>query len=322
MAERGREAAGLMVRTVRGEVRPVSAIRLLPLIWSAECQVTAHPPMDEVMQRVFEMERRPGILSVTLATGFPWADVPNMGASVIVIADGDRALARQAADELGDWIWTRRERWYRTPLTVQEGLSAGQKAGRYPIILADMADNTGGGAPGDSTPVLRAFVGQDLEDALILYLFDPEVARQAHAAGVGAKLSVEVGGKSDPRQGAPVPLEMDVVALSDGRFRYDGPMYSGTDGDLGASAWLRHRGVNIVVVSVRMQPLDQAFARSLGIDCAAMKVIAVKSAAHFRSGFERLGGSIFNVNAPAMHSHAYKQLTYHRRPPVYPVELV
>ena len=240
---------------------------------------------------------------------------------MIVVADGDRALAQQTADEIGDWIWERRERWYRTPLTVQEGLAAGQETGRYPVILADMADNTGGGAPGNSTAVLRTFVEQDLDDALLLYLVDPEVARQAHAAGVGAKLSVEIGGKSDPRQGPPVPLEVEVVALSDGRFRYDGPMYSGTDGNLGASAWLRHRGMNIVVVSVRMQPLDQAFARSLGIDCAAMKIIAVKSAAHFRSGFERLGGPIFNVNAPAMHSHDYTQVTYHRRPPMYPVEL-
>jgi microcystin degradation protein MlrC len=155
----------------------------------------------------------------------------------------------------------------------------------------------------------------------VLYLVDPQVAGQAHAAGVGATLSVEMGGKSDPRQGAPVPLSVEVVALSDGRFRYDGPMYAGTDGDLGPSAWLRHRGVNIVVISVRMQPLDQAFARSLGINCAATRYIAVKSAAHFRSGFEQLGGTILNVNAPAMHSHDYTQLTYHRRPPVYPIEL-
>ena len=163
----------------------MSAIRLIPLIWSAELQVTAHPPMEEVMRRVFETEKRPGILSVTLATGFPWADVPNMGASVIVVADGDRALAQQAADELGDWIWERRERWYTPPLTVEEGLAEGHKLGRYPIILADMADNTGGGTPGDSTQVLRAFVEHDLHDALLLYMVDPSVASQAHAAGPG-----------------------------------------------------------------------------------------------------------------------------------------
>src|SRR5207249_4154477 len=104
----------------------------------------------------------------------------------------------------------------------------------------------------------------------------PEAARQAHAAGVGRKLAVSLGGKSHPIQGPPLPLEMEVLALSDGHFTYDGPMYAGLTGDLGLSAWVRHRGVNVVVVSVRMQPLDQAFARTLGIDCAAMKYIAVK----------------------------------------------
>jgi microcystin degradation protein MlrC len=149
MAERGREAADLIVRTIRGEVRPVMALRLLPLFWSAACQLTAHPPIDEAFRLVHAVERRPGILSVTLATGFPWADVPQLGASVIVAADGDARLARSTADEIGDWVWERRERWYRPPLSVKEALTLGEREGRYPVILADMADNTGGGAPGD-----------------------------------------------------------------------------------------------------------------------------------------------------------------------------
>src|SRR5438093_3004535 len=151
MAERGREAADLIVRAIRGAVRPVSALRQLPLFWSAACQVTAHPPIDEAFRLVHEVERRPGILSATLSTGFPWADVPNMGASVIVVADGDRTLAQATADEIGDWIWSRRERWHKPPLTVREVIADGQQVGRFPIMLADMADNTGGGAPGDST---------------------------------------------------------------------------------------------------------------------------------------------------------------------------
>lgn len=321
MAERGREAADLIVRVIRGEVRPVTALRPLSLFWSAACQVTAHPPIDEAFRLVHEVERRPGILTVTLATGFPWADVPHMGPSVIVVADGDARLARTTADELGDWVWDRRDRWYRPPLSVREALSEGERAGRYPILLADMADNTGGGAPGDSTEVLQTFLDLDLSDALLLYLVDPEVSRQAHAAGRGSRLPVMLGGKSHPAQGPPVPLEAEVVAVSDGRFRYDGPMYAGLTGDLGPSAWLRHRGINVVVVSARMQPLDQAFARSLGIDCARMQYIAVKSAVHFRSGFEPIAGVIHNIGAQAIHTHDFARLPYrHRRRPMYPVE--
>ena len=321
MAERGVEAADLIVRIIRGDVRPVMAMRELPLFWSAACQVTSHPPIDEAFRLVHEVERRPGILSVTLATGFPWADVPQMGASVIVVADDDVQLARKTADEIGDWVWQRRERWFMKPLTVSESLESDQHVNRFPVMLADMADNTGGGAPGDSTEVLRTFVERDLQDALILYLVDPEVARQAHAAGIGAKLHVKLGGKSHPMQGAAIPLDVEVVALSYGKFTYDGPMYAGLTGDLGTSAWLRHRGVNVVVVSARMQPLDQAFARSLGIDCARMKVIAVKSAVHFRSGFEKIAGAIHNIDAQAIHTHAFSKLPYRRRrKPMYPLE--
>jgi microcystin degradation protein MlrC len=321
MAERGREAADLMVRVLNKAVHPVMAFRPLPLFWSAACQVTAHPPIDEAFRLVHDAESRPGILSITLSTGFPWADVPQMGPSVIVVADANAELARATAANLVGWVWTRRERWHRKPLSVREALALGEQNGAYPVLLADMADNTGGGAPGDSTEVLRTFLDMGLKDALILYLVDPDTARQAHTAGVGGHIKATLGGKSDPIQGPPVELECEVVALSDGRFRYDGPMYAGLTGDLGTSAWLRHQGVNVVVVSGRMQPLDQAFARSLGIDCASMRYIALKSAAHFRSGFERIAGSIHNINAQAIHTHDFAQLPYrHRSKPMYPLE--
>jgi microcystin degradation protein MlrC len=321
MAERGREAGRLMARAVRGEIRPVTALKCVPMFWSAQRQVTSHPPMDEVLRRLHALEQRPGILAASVATGFPWADVPQLGASVFVVADGDAALAEEAAAELADWLWQERAQWYQPPPSIAEGLAAGQQLGRYPIILGDFNDNTGGGAPGDSTALLQTFVDLDLPDALLLYLVDTEVAEQARVAGAGARIHVSLGGKSHPAQGQPVELDVEVVAVSDGSFHYDGPMYAGLSGNLATSAWLRSRGVSVVVVSKREQPLDPSFARSLGIDCAAMKYIGVKSAAHFRSGFERTAGSIHLVDAPALHSHRFETLRYTRRGPMYPLEL-
>jgi microcystin degradation protein MlrC len=261
-------------------------------------------------------------VAVTVATSFPWADVPDAGATVIAVTNGDPGLARATADELGDWIWENRERWYSPSLSVADALAQGEKIGKVPLILADHADNTGGGAPGDSTEVLRTFLDRGLRDALLLYLVDNEVALQAHAAGVGRKISVKLGGKSEPIQGQPVALEAEVVAISQGAFRYDGPMYAGLTGNMGPSAWLRKDGVSVVVVTAREQPLDQAFARSLGIDCPKMRYICVKSAAHFRSGFEAMAGSIFNVDAAGILTHDFSKLTYRRRTrPVFPVEI-
>ncbi len=320
MAERGREAADLIVRTIRGEIAPTMAFRAIPMFWSAPCQITAHPPMNAAMARVFELERRPGILSVTLATGFPWSDVSNMGASVIVVADGEAALAEQTAQEMHDWVYERRAQWHRPPLAVTEALRQGERIGKFPIILADHADNTGGGAPGDSTEILRTFIERGLHEALLLYIVDPDAIAQAQAAGVGAVIDVLVGGKSDPIQGPPVPMRATVRALSQGDFRYDGPMYAGLTGNMGPSAWLEQDGVHVVVVTAHEQPLGPAFSHSLGIDCRAMKYIAVKSAVHFRASFEPFAGSIFNVDAAAIHTHDFASLKYAKRQPMYPVD--
>ncbi len=322
MSERGLEAARMMVATLRGEVRPVMALRQIPLFWNVSSQVTAEPPMEELIRLVHQMETRPGILSVTVATGFPWADVPDMGPSVIVVADGDADLARSAADELADWIWTRRQRWTCAPVSVLDAIRRGEAGNKFPVVLADHADNTGGGSPGDSTEILQAFLTLQLQDAVILYMVDPEVIEQAHAAGVGSTIAVAVGGKSDPQQGLPVPMNAEVMALSGGDFTYDGPMYAGLTGNMGSSAWLRQGGVSVVVVTAHEQPLGPAFARTLGIECEKMKYIAVKSAAHFRASFGRFAGMIINVDAQAIHTHDFAKLNWKKRNrDFFPVEI-
>ena len=276
MAERGREAAEIIVRTVRGEIRPMMSIHQLPMFWSARCQVTAHPPMNEVIDRLHEVEKRSGIITATVATGFPWSDVPEVGSSVIVVADGSFDLAQQ----------------------------------------------TGGGAPGDSTEVLRTFLDLQLQEALLLYMVDAAVAQQAHDVGAGRHLAVSLGGKSDPIQDPPVEVEAEVVALSDGKFAYDGPMFAGLTGNMGATAWLRVGGVSVVVVSAREQPYDPALARSLGINCTQMRYIALKSAAHFRAAFEPICGSIYNVDTAGIHTHDFKKLKQRKRTrAVFPVEI-
>lgn len=322
MAERGLEAADLIVAMLHGDVKPVMALRQLPLFWNVICQVTAEEPMRQLIQRVHQLEAREGILSITVATGFPWADVPDMGASVLVVADNDQALARATADELGDWIWTNRAQWTCLPVTISEAIERGVAGGKYPIVFADHADNTGGGSPGDSTEILRTFLERQLEDAVLLYLVDPEVVEQAWAAGVGQTIVVLAGGKSDPAQGSPVPMNAKVMALSSGDFTYDGPMYAGLTGNMGRSVWLQQDGVSVVVVTAHEQPLGPAFARTLGIECEKMKYIAVKSAAHFRASFGKFAGMIINVDAQAIQTHDFAKLAYRKRSrEFYPVEI-
>ena len=241
MAPRGRECADVLVDIVREGVRPTMALHQLPLVWGMN-QVTAHPPMRQAIEYLHQIEARPGVIRGSIATCFPLADIPDMGASVYVATDNDPALAQSCADELAAWLWERRADWQAAMPSTEEALQEAEKTGRYPIVLADRNDNTGGGSPGDSTGLLRAFLAADLQDACVLYIVDPAAVVACHQAGVGAVLDLEVGGKSSPLQGEPCSMRAEVVALTDGRFLYDGPMYAGLDGNMGASAHIRQGG--------------------------------------------------------------------------------
>lgn len=301
MAARGRECADVLARIVGEGLRPTMALRQVPMVWGLN-QVTAHAPMAAAIAELHRIEAQPGVVCGSIATCFFLADTPDMGASVYIVTENDQALAQAYADQLGSWIYARREAWQLELPSAREALERAQSAGRYPIILADMQDNTGGGSPGDSTGVLRAFIDMQLEDACLLYMVDPEAATRCKHAGVGARLSLEVGAKSSPLQGSPVLMEVEVVALSDGVFRYDGPMYAGLSGHMGPSAHVVQDGIHVLLVSRREQPFDTALARTLGLDPRQMRYICVKSSAHFRAGFESWAGAIHVVAEPSVHS--------------------
>jgi len=301
MAPRGRECADVLARIVRDGLRPTMALHQIPMVWGLN-QVTAHPPMRDAIAELHRIESQPGVVCGSIATCFFLADVPDMGASVYIVTDDDLTLAQACADDLGEWIFARREQWqlYMPPARV--ALEEARAAGQYPVILADMHDNPGGGSPGDSTGVLRTFIEMNLQDACILYIVDPDAVAQCQQAGVGARLDLEVGAKSSPLQGTPVSMNAEVVALSDGAFQYDGPMYAGLSGNMGPSAHIAQDGIHVLLVSLREQPFDTAFARTLGLDPRLMRYISVKSSAHFRAGFESWAGGIHVVAEPSVHS--------------------
>ena len=301
MAERGRECADVLVRIVREGLRPTMAFHPVPMMWGMH-QVTAHPPMRETIERLHGIEARPGVVCASVSTCFPLADVPCMGASVTVVTHDDEALAQACADELGGWIWERRRDWHEPRRSTREVLAQVEADGRYPAVLADRDDNTGGGSPGDSTGMLRAFVEAGLREACVLYIVDPESVAACHAAGAGATLDLRVGGKSHPLQGEPVPMKARVIAVSDGSFLYDGPIFAGLEASMGPSAHIEQDGVHVLLVNEREQPFDTAFARTLGLDPRSMRYVGVKSAAHFRAGFESWAGAVHLVGESSVHS--------------------
>ena len=310
MAARGLEAVAMMVRTIRGEIRPTMGFCPIPMFWAAPKMISAEEPCLSMYEHLFELERQPGVLTASIGFGYQWADNPTVGASTVVVMDGDAEGAQAQADELGRYLWGRKDDWQRAPVAPADALDEGERVGKYPIILADQADNPGGGAPSDSTEILRLFIERNLQDAAVLYVCDPETAQIAKAAGVGAMVDVEVGGKSHPLCGDPVQMRAEVLAVTDGRFVYDGPMWENLPDDFGDSALLKFGGINIAVISGLHQPVDLAFSRSLGLDCRKLRYICVKSTGHFRSGFGPIAGSIFNVDASGVFTQDFAKLPF------------
>ena len=322
MHERGREAAELLGRMIQGDVQPVQAYRQLPLITMPPMQCTLREPMRTLIDRLHKLEAEPGVLTATISMGFPFADIRDAGVSVLVAADGDPALAGAKADELASWLWDLRDDLQPklTPIEDVIDFVRRRPAGEL-TIFADGSDNPGGGAPCDGTVALQALISSDLEGAVVGVLFDPETAKQAHQAGVGATIRVRLGGKTDDQHGAPVEGEATVMALCDGAFVHRGPMLQGVADHLGPTATLVIGGVEVVVSSQRRQCLDAEMLRIAGIEPTERRLLVLKSAVHFRADLGPLAAHIFDADTPGIHRPDFSMFEYRKlRRPIYPLD--
>ena len=312
MRERALEMVDLLSNILTEKLKPKLAFRKIPILWSAPKMIDSEYPMKDVINKLKEIDKQKNVVSSSLGVGYQWIDSPDVGASVIVVTNDDEDSANQHAEYISDWIWEKREHFVSEPLRPKKAIEIGISVGKYPIILADQADNTGGGAPGDSTEILRTFLDHKLQDSAILYMVDPQSAEEAHKIGEGGRLRTKLGGKSYNSCGPLVFVDAEILKISDGEFVYDGPMWKGVTANLGPSALISMQGVFIIIISKKQQPIDLAFSRKLGLDCSKLKFLGVKSTGHFRSGFESIAGSIYNVDASGVFSQDFKTLPYTR----------
>ncbi|MBL8829899.1 MAG: M81 family metallopeptidase [Planctomycetaceae bacterium] len=274
--DRGLEAARLMARTLRGEVRPTMAACFPPLAINIERQLTSASPCRELYELANEQLSRPGVLGNSVMLGFPYSDVAEMGSSLIAITDYDPALAQQLANELGQHLWLRRLE-FRGQLTSVERAVQRAMSIPGPIGLLDMGDNVGGGSPGDSTLLLHAIIQAGVTSALAV-IYDAPAVEQAVAARVGGKLTLSVGGQTDRQHGAPVTDEATVLSLHDGHFSESEARHGGrTQYDQGRSAVIKLRsGPTILLTSLRMPPFSLAQITSCGLIPQDFQLIVIK----------------------------------------------
>lgn len=319
--ERGQEAMEFLVRVLRGEITPEMAVEILPLLIPAS--PSRVEPTRAINEYCHRWEREPGMIDCAFFHGFSHTDIPEAGVTVVAVAERDLALARRAARAVAREIWARREAFFRAYPAPEEAVAEATRlaADAGPVVINEISDNPGGGAPGDGTHLLRAMLDAGLADSAFATICDPAVVEAAHRAGVGATIRVRIGGKTDTMHGKPIGLEAYVKCLTDGRLALRTPMGRGSPVDLGRTARLIGRGVDVVVASRRAQVLDPGPFLLHGIDVARCRIVGLKSSAHFRAGFEGVARHIVSTDSPGLSTSNLHGLPYRwLRRPIYPLD--
>lgn len=319
MLERGHEAVRMIERLCTSARPPAAVHCKLPLLTVPQVQSTNEEPLAGLYARLHALEDDGTITCGSIAMGFPYADVPALGASVITYADSPDA-AHDAAVELSDALWRNREAFVPELHSVDEAVERAMSARQWPVVLVDPADNVGGGSPGDGTEVLEALLRHGARDAVIV-LCDPEAAQTAAAAGEGGRFSGSVGGKSDDRHGSPVAVEGRVVRTGEFSYRHSGSYMRGITTHMGLTAVIECEGNRIVLTSLRTMPFDIEQLRCVGIEPSGQRIVVVKSALAWRAAYGPLARQIVYADTPGVCSSNLHRFTYTQVDrPLYPLQ--
>lgn len=304
--ERARELYALCTAKAQGRLRPVSAL--------FDCKMIGFYPttgetMAGLLRQLRKAERRPGVLSVNFAHGFPWGDTPDTGSKMLVIADGDSALAARTAEELGRAVYAQREALLPRMRGIAEALDqAAATPGR--VVLGDTADNPGGGAPGDNVSLLREMRARGVQRAALGAIWDPVSAQVCAEAGVGAQFRLRLGGTSGAASGDPLDLSVTARGVRD---PHDQRGLGGVRQSLGLSVWLACDGIDVLVISRRAQVFAPDAFTGIGIDLDDKRLIVVKSSQHFHATFAPIADRIIPVAAPGAIQMNFACIDYRKR---------
>ncbi|KWV51488.1 microcystin degradation protein MlrC [Bradyrhizobium macuxiense] len=298
MADTGRACAKHLALLLKSKQRFAKAFRQLPFLIPISWQCTNDQPTKGIYQKLAALESDT-VPTLSFAPGFPAADFRDCGPSVFAYGR-TQADADAAADRVVALVESREDDFDGRIYSPDEGVRLAMELARSaskPIIIADTQDNPGAGGDSDTTGMLRALV-RNRASAATGVIYDPQSAKQAHAAGVGATVTLDLGGKSGIPGDTPYRERFVVEKLSDGKFVAPGPYYGGRDMDMGPSACLRIGDVRVVVGSYKAQLADQSMYRYVGIEPTAQKILVNKSSVHFRADFEPIAAKLLICAAP------------------------
>ena len=330
MHETGRRAGRALLALLAGKARPTMAWGRRDMLPHVMRQGSDDSPNRELQARCRAMEAE-GALCASVFVGFPNADIEFAGLSAVVVTDGDAALAAKWRDELLDLAWQSRAKFVYTVEPLAESMARARAIadaappGSGPVVLLDHSDNCASGGTMDTMTVLGAILDAGLDDVVAFAVFDPAAVQEMIAAGVGADVTLSLGGKLDmPAIGlAGVPRTVSgwVRLLCDGRYRNRGPMARGEMNDMGPTAVLDTGKVQIVVISNHVEPHDLAAFTAVGIAPETKRFVMLKSRIHWRAGLSHLAHAVVECAGTGVCTSDYEMLNFrHVRRPIYPLD--
>jgi microcystin degradation protein MlrC len=291
----GHRAVALLRRRIERGTPFAKAFRQLDYWMPLTSQCTLEGPMVAIMSRRAELEAAPGLVELAWCFGFPYADFADCGPALAAFAE-DQPSADQAADAFLATLAKVEGSFTGGVLSASDAVAAALSEPAGPVVIADTQDNPGGGGHGDTTGLLAELIRQGAEGAVVCSINDAASAAACLAAGQGATLALQLGGLS---WGDPLPVTATVLALRNGSFALTGPMNAGNTADLGQCALIAiEAGVRVIVASRKIQALDQAILRHLGLEPGSLPIIALKSSVHFRADFGPIARRILVAASP------------------------
>lgn len=279
---------------------------------------TTRDPMRSFVDRIKALEGSDGVLSISVVHGFPWGDNPDLGSKLLVTTNNDPAAGNELARELGMELMAERENCRAEYLPVDDGLKRARQVDSGPVVIADVSDNPGGGAGGDSTLLLENMLCQGMTDACMACLWDPVAVRFCTQVGEGAVLNLRLGGKVGRFSHKPLDLKVTVLKIQTNAR----DIFGGLPCELGTLVGLRtEAGLELVISDFREQVRGLGVFTNVGIDPSARRYVVVKSAQHFYDAFAPIAGEVIYIDAPGALVSDLSLLDYKQRPhPLWPFE--
>jgi microcystin degradation protein MlrC len=307
--ERAVEVVDLGVAAVERRIKPVMSVFDCGMISVFH---TSREPTRSFVDRISALEGKDGVLSISFVHGFPWGDCPEMGTKILVVTDDAKAKGDALAKELGEAVIAVREKTLAAYLSADDAIDAARSSNGC-VVVADSADNPGGGSAGDSTFILRRLIERNVDSAALGPLWDAGAVELCFAAGVGARLPLRIGGKTSPASGDPVDVEAEVLACMPRAHMVDtfghGPQATAPLGD---AAVVKVGGIEIVLNQHRTQALGDVFT-PLGVDWKSKKIVVVKSSQHFYAAYAPSADQVLYAETPGSMTMDWARLPYRKR---------